>query len=367
MSVIVVVSGSTADSRFAVTTFGQDASGALTGTPGTVYVKTGSASGCVVACSGTLAAVGSSGAGSVWIYDISNPWSPAQQGAVLETGLSGIGALSLDGTTLVAGDSAGPNIVLLDTSSSSPVPISVAPSGSFVGGVSSIVLRSSTAIASGKAGFAVLSASTSPSPQLTQQNFYTSPVSVTVGSISETFRTGVCDFDGSTAALADEGGNNYYVYSISGGNASPIAATNTGIYQPPFAIAVLQSWSALASATFNEVFLGANALGAPVAAVSIAPSVGAGALKFLAAQTSVTQSFLAVGTNNGSGGSPGVTLFNTNGWPNISAAAGSASTNLANSANFTTSLGVTAFWPPGCQTAIQQFLSLLFAGRKGSG
>jgi hypothetical protein len=367
VSVIVVVSGSTADSRFAVTTFGQDASGALTGTPVTVYVKTGSASGCVVACSGTLAAVGSSGAGSVWIYDISNPWSPAQQGAMLETGLSGIGALSLDGTNLVAGDSTGPNIVLIDTSSSSPAAVSVTPGGSFVGGVSSIVLKGSTALASGKAGFAVLSASTSPSPQLTQQNFYASPVSVTIGSISETFRTGTCDFDGSTAALADEGGNNFYLYSISGGIATPASATNTGIHQPPFPIAVLQSSTALGSTSSSELFLGGIALGVPVQAMTVIPSVGAGALKFLAAQTSVTQSFLAVGTNNGSGGSPGVTLFNTNGWPNISAAAGSASTNLANSANFTTSLGVTAFWPPGCQTAIQQFLSLLFAGRKGSG
>ena len=102
------------------------------------------------------------------------------------------------------------------------------------------------------------------------------------------------DFDGSTAVFADSGSDNIFVYSISGGNASYQSASNTGLFPPGLSIAILGNQTAVGQITSALVWLGQTTLGATVEAVSVAPTAGVGAIKFLKGQP-----FLAVGTNNG--------------------------------------------------------------------
>src|SRR5579863_10496012 len=112
LPLFVVVTGSPADPRFAVTEF------SIVGHGSTVFVTPPFESkpiGCAVACSGKLAAVGAYQQGTVWIYNLSNPAAPALQntfdsGLGSGAGLSGIGSISLDGANALVGEANGPNI-----------------------------------------------------------------------------------------------------------------------------------------------------------------------------------------------------------------------------------------------------------------
>jgi hypothetical protein len=128
-AIFVVVTGSIADSRFAVTNFSDAAA------PTTVLVASPFSVGCVVDCSnnlgnqsvGTLAdsssalaAVGNYTGGQVAIYNLLDPASPALVSTYAVPGLSGIGALAFDGQSgnnLVLGEASGSNVVLMDMQS----------------------------------------------------------------------------------------------------------------------------------------------------------------------------------------------------------------------------------------------------------
>ena len=69
----------------------------------------------MVDASGSLAAIGDFNGSSVRLCDISNPAAPALQGTV-NTGLSGIGAISMDGNHVLVGELNGLRAVLIDAS-----------------------------------------------------------------------------------------------------------------------------------------------------------------------------------------------------------------------------------------------------------
>jgi hypothetical protein len=332
----VVVIGSTSGNQYDVINFLSLSAPAILFQP-TLF------SGCVVDCSGPLAAVGNSGGGDALIYEISSPPAPVSQGP-FPTGLSSIGALSLDGTNLLVGASNGWSIALIDVSSSSPQPTMLTLPGDYQSGISAIVLNGSTAVACGPAGFAVLNVG----PNLLELagTFHAAPI--TISSTGNSFTPGTCDFDGTTAAFADSSSDNIYMYTISGGNATYQIASNTGLY-PPVSIAVLGNQIAVGSATSNEIWLGVNRPGAAVSAVPVPGAVGVGALKFLAGQP-----VLAVATNNGTNGF-GATLFSTSGWPNIA----TQPISVASGVNVApTTLGFTyVLIPQGCITALLNFFS----------
>jgi hypothetical protein len=91
---VIVVAGSNNGNRFAVIDFTIPAS------PTNVLATPTFLGGCMVDCSGTLAAVGNYNGGEVEIFDISNPALPVQTGSV-STALNGIGAISFDGPRIV--------------------------------------------------------------------------------------------------------------------------------------------------------------------------------------------------------------------------------------------------------------------------
>src|SRR5208337_4133815 len=115
MSFPVVVTGNTTDPQFAVSSF------LALPAPSRTMVET-NFTGCVVDCSGTLAAVGSYGSGQVAIYDLSDPASPQLQGTVPST-ISAIignpfvpGTCDFDGSTAVFADSGSDNIFVYSIS-----------------------------------------------------------------------------------------------------------------------------------------------------------------------------------------------------------------------------------------------------------
>ncbi|MGO9517117.1 MAG: hypothetical protein ACLPND_08745 [Candidatus Korobacteraceae bacterium] len=337
MSFPVVVTGNTTDPNFAVSSF-------LAPPAPSIAVVPTNFTGCVVDCSGTLAAVGSYGSGQVAIYDLSNPAAPQLQGTVPST-ISAIGALSLDGNNLLVGELNGSSLVLIDISTISSPQYTTPATNPNYGSISAVVLKGPTAIVCGPGGFGVLNIGTMATA------FYPSPISAGIGN---PFVPGTCDFDGSTAVFADSGSDNIFVFSISGGNASYQAASTTGLNPPGLSIAILGNQTAVGQITSPLVWLGGITLGVPVSTTeSLAPGAGVGgigasgvgALKFLAGQP-----YLAVGTNNG------VSLFSpaSSGWPSVTAATpiGWDNANLA-----PTTLGFTVVpVPQGCINALKQFL-----------
>ena len=165
MSVVVTVTASSTDTRFAVTDISVPA------TPTTVHMTAPfEGGGCVVDCSGQLAAIGNYGGGSVAIYNLFNPAAPALQ-ETLATGLqlqgrTGIGALSFDGEHLLVGEADGPNIVLIDIKSKK-----IVSSGIFKdfanGGIMTVALHGKTALVTGTFNFGVLNLARPAAPTLT--------------------------------------------------------------------------------------------------------------------------------------------------------------------------------------------------------
>jgi hypothetical protein len=329
----VVVLGSSTDSSFAVIDFTSAAA------PTSVMIQPpdadrGPEPGMVVASSSNLAAVGSYGASTVWIYDLSNPASPSLINTIY-TGVGSIGALSLDGKNLVVG---GPPIINYDISTAGGTVVAQIPAGEFGdGGITGMVLQGSTGIACGPYGFSVQSYGTSPPqdfPYVGQINFR-APLT--------------CDFDGATAVIGDGGG--VYAFSIVDGIPQD-PQTLSSSYEGANAVAVMQDQVAIGSLTYTFVQL-LSISGAAVDPDQFTLSTNdnanpGGALKFNGLP------LLVASTNNGAG----VILFNTEGWPNMQGNTpqplGVANVNL-NSTLYPT-IGFTSFWPPGCLAALTQFL-----------
>ena len=93
--------------------------------------------GCVVDCSGNVAAVANAVSGQVAVYDISSPSAPVKKEEV-STSLSAISALSIDGSKILAGDRNFGRVAMIDVSNpASPVVRSVLTASSLL--VSSVV------------------------------------------------------------------------------------------------------------------------------------------------------------------------------------------------------------------------------------
>jgi hypothetical protein len=355
-TIYVAVTGSIADSRFAVTNFSTPAK------PTTVLVPSPFPTGCVVDCSnnlgnqavGTLAdstsalaAVGNYTGGSVAIYNLLNPAAPALQNT-FDTGLSGIGALAFDGQSgnrLVVGSASGSSFVLLDISKPpSSAVISTCPAGqSFVsGGVSSIALSGTTAFAAGQGAFVWIDFSKLSSPQ---------PAAFTNAGPNNLTGLVVCDFDGSTLALGDGSGN---VYTLDA-SANYTGTYGAGLVNGVTSIAVETGDSA-------EIAAGSIVTGEVILLTAPPPSPGGnsnsvwiyegqgpnpgGALAFFGLP------FLFASSVTGST----VTMLDAFAWPNVTTAGVAGGVSLAQSEQPT--LGATAFNPlGGC-------LSMMFGGRR---
>jgi WD40 repeat protein len=244
-AIFVAVTGSTTDSRFAVTNFSDAAA------PTTVLVQSPFPTGCVVDCSnnlgnqsvGTLAnstsalaAVGDYTSGTVAIYNLLNPAAPTLQNT-FDSGLGGIGAVAFDaqsGNNLALGASNGSTVVLMNVQTGA-VTATAQPEGDLVGGVYSLALSGSTAFASGvQLGLVMIDFSNLSSPQV-------GPIFI-AGLNAQgkaNYLTGqiACDFDGSTLAVGDGSGNVYtydrngnYTGAYGGGSANGITsvAVETG-------------------------------------------------------------------------------------------------------------------------------------------
>lgn len=200
---VVIVAGSNNDNRFVVIDFSVPAS------PVNTLVTAPFSGGCVVDCSGTLAAAGNYNGGQVAIFDISDPAAPALKGAV-GTGLGGIGAISFDGPHVLAGEVNGARAVLVDVSNpAAPSIVSTFPTA--IASISAMALKGTLAVASGPDNlyFVVLNYANFASP--TQVQF-------APGTDGVFFSGAVtCDLDGTYAALADYGGGKIYLFHIAGG------------------------------------------------------------------------------------------------------------------------------------------------------
>jgi hypothetical protein len=337
---LVVVCGSDKDNRFVVIDFAPTP-------PGTAFVNAPFSGGCLVDCFGTLAAVGNYQGDGVALYDISVPASPTLilvYGTGLTsglTGLTGIGALSLDGTNLLVGESNGPNVVLIDvTNPASPSIVSTLRARGFTdGGISSLVLRRSHAVAAGPFSFEVLDYTT-PS----------APVEVPyVGTIR--FESPVtCDFDGSTAAVGDGSGNVYVFQIPAGGIPVYVGQSGTGFFNGVTSVVVsgtlvaanfigggsvaLLDFSNPSSPSLNKTIVGSNSGADPGGALKLGYGALSGALFF--------------GTNNGSG------VF----WLDVSNLASPSVDLVAPNANLSPAvrptLGYAAFGP-GCVMQMIRF------------
>ncbi len=223
IEVDVVVSGSEFDNRFLVVDFTDRAN------PSAVFVNapwppwppgSPSSGGCLVDCSVTLAAVAHYTGSEVAIYDITNPAAPAlkstfDSGLGSGSGLTGIGAVSLDGTNLLVGELAGPNVVLIDVSDpSSPSVVSmISNTGADQNGITGLAISGSFAVATVTGGFLQIDYTTPTAP-------------VPLGYAGNThFQDPLaCGFDGTTAAIADGGTTfgpaNVYLFQI--GNPGPL-------------------------------------------------------------------------------------------------------------------------------------------------
>jgi hypothetical protein len=290
--------------------------------------------GCLVDCSGTLAAVGNYGAGQVSIYDITDPSSPKlkntfDSGLGPDAGFTGNGALSLDGKNLLVGELNGPGIVLIDVSKSEPESIvSSIRDGDFgEGGVSAIVMKGSLAVASGQFAFVAYNYKNPGNPVVTPyfQN----------GTIDFQGPT-TCDFDGSAAALGDSAGN-LYVFKITDDGLPEFTAKASSIFQAVTSIAVRANLVAANFSGGNFVTLtnfGDQTGSPPFSQTTVGSAAGAdpgGALRFFGGHYLVAQ------TNNGSG----VTLLNVSNWQSPSLVGIAERANL--NPGLSPTIGLTAF------------------------
>ena len=200
---VVIVAGSNNDNRFAVIDFSVPAS------PVNTLVAAPFSGGCMVDCSGTLAAAGNYNGGQVAIFDISNPAAPVLKGAI-GTGLGGIGAISFDGSHVLAGEVGGSRVVLIDVTSPA-APSIVSTFSTAIASISAVALKGILAVASGPNNlyFVVLSYANPASP--TQVQFTPGTGGVFFGGAV------TCDLDGTHAALADYGGGKIYLFNVAGG------------------------------------------------------------------------------------------------------------------------------------------------------
>jgi hypothetical protein len=178
-------------------------------------------SGCVVDCSGTLAAVGNStGPGSVTIYDISNPAAPRSidsTGAALSAegaNFDGIGAISFYGGYVLAAEANGRRVALIEIGSvASP---QVYETG--LATVTGVSIFGQYAVVCGTSvyrnAFQVANVDNLSSLQ--------SDAATTSFSEAVEYSTVMCDFDGVNAIFSD--GTGVYVFGISDGTptANPV-------------------------------------------------------------------------------------------------------------------------------------------------
>jgi hypothetical protein len=351
-AIFVAVTGSVADSRFAVTDFSNAAA------PTTVLAQSPFSKGCVVDCSnnlgnqsvGTLAdstialaAVGDYTSGTVAIYNLLNPAVPALVNTFSTPGLSGIGAVAFDaqsGNNLALGQANGSTVVLMDVQTGA-VTATAYPEGDLVGGVFSLALSGTTAFASGvQGGLVMIDFSNPSSPQV-------GPILI-AGLNAQgkaNYLTGqiACDFDGATLAVGDASGS-VYTYDASG--------NFTGAYGQVSGNGV----TSIAVETGDSAQIAAGFIGsASIALITASPS-GAG-------QT--------VQISNGQGPNPGgalaffglpylfassvtgntVTALNELVWPSTAVLGVASGISLAQSEQPT--LGATAFNPlRGCLTML---------------
>ena len=314
-AVIVSVLGSTNDTRFAVTNF------TVASAPTTVFVTPEFGvrpTGCVVDCSGTLAAVGNYQSEQVAIYNISNPAAPALLNTfstgLTQYGLTGIGALSLDGTNLLVGEFNGGHIVLIDTTKpQGSAIVSTLALGDFAdGGVSAIKLHGPAAVACGNFNFDVLNYTTPSAPVAT-------PYVPDANNGTVNFQKPLsCDFDGSTAVIGDNSGN---VYAFSVGIGDPEVYFYIGTFPSGFVVPGVTSLAvmtgqvtqvaagciAVNSATLINAYTGPSFPPYPPTSNTIAISSNASGDSETAAPLAFYgYPFLVASTNNGAG----ITFFN---------------------------------------------------------
>jgi hypothetical protein len=255
LPMFVAVTGSSGDARFAVTQF------SIVGRASTKLIRPPFESdpvGCVVACSGQLAAVGAYQQTTVWIYNLSNPANPTIQitlDSTLGTG-NGIGWLSLDGTNLLVGQFDGPSVVLLDITSGDV--LAGCAVNDFPTGITALALKGNSAIVSGLHNFDVLTYDSSagtltPIPYVPDVNN---------GNIH--FNGAVtCDFDGSTAVVAytddnDEG--HVYALRIVNGAPGPVVGE---LAAPSGVSSVTVSGNQVAAAAIGELSVALLSLNSP--------------------------------------------------------------------------------------------------------
>jgi hypothetical protein len=312
LPMFVVVTGSPADTRFAVTEF------SIVG-HGSTVLKTppfeSRGNGCVVACSGKLAAVGAYQQGTVWIYDLSNPANPTIQNTFDTTlaaqGRTGIGAISMDGTNVLVGEAGGPNIVLMNANTGATIASCVAEDFAD-GGVKALALKGNTAIVSGQFSFDVVNYIGTST--LTMMPY------IIGGSIGRVVFQGpiVCDFDGATAVLGD-GSGNVYAFSIAGGQLKEFL----GAYPAVGSVSsVTVSGDQVAAGSISDIFVALITLppksGGGFALISNSGGDSGGAVKFYGGGN------LAASTNNGTG----ITYFGTSAWPAATTFGVAAGANL---------------------------------------
>jgi hypothetical protein len=230
---IVVVAASTESPDFAVIDFSN--------APPTSIVVGATPGGNVVDCYGTLAAVGACANGTVTIFDISNPASPTLRGSV-DTGLSGIGAISMDGTNILVGQNNGSQLALIDISNpASPSVKSVYSDGAWLGTISTVAIRGTSAVVGGTDGFGVFDYT---NPAMPSAEGYPP----TLSSIDLPGQV-MADFDGTNAVVASSSAPpdnpfltpSSYVYGISGTSASGPATVTNGNFPQSVAIAEIPS------------------------------------------------------------------------------------------------------------------------------
>ncbi len=324
LPLFIVVTGSPADTRFAVTEF------SIVGRASTKFISPPFESqgfGCVVACSGKLAAVGAYKQDQVWIYDLSNPSSPALI-QTLDTqlgpgyNLGGVGAISLDGTNLLVGEAGGPNIKLMDVTTGVITASCVATD--FDSGVTAVALKGNTGIVTGMYNLNVVS-------------YVPGSPTLNVALYFGTFKgPTACDFDGSTGVVGDTTGSVYAFRIVAGETPAPIG--QSGIGPSVTSISLSDNQIAAGSVDSNSVALITLADGAAslsnFASINNAPGNGGGAVRFYG------RSNLVASTNNNTG----LTYFLTNMWPSATPWGFAPEANLAST-----------LWPTMGFTEVQQF------------
>ncbi|MGB8128207.1 MAG: choice-of-anchor D domain-containing protein [Candidatus Angelobacter sp.] len=197
----VVVAGSQNDFSFAIIDLTNPA------TPSVKLVQPPFNNNCIVDCDGTFVAAGEFNGSQVVIYDISNPAAPVQKGSV-NTALGGIGGLSVNGTRVLAGELNGFRVVLIDISNPA-TPTILSTFTTAISGIASAQLKNNKALVCGPNDliFVVLDYTNPALP--TQTKFVPGTGGVFFGGSL------VGDLDGNTAALADAGSGNVYLFDVS--------------------------------------------------------------------------------------------------------------------------------------------------------